>query len=38
MHAWPFGDFALPMVKNDVYSIFKYRRQVIEKILSSKSH
>jgi len=26
------------MVKNDVYSIFKYRRQVIEKILSSKSH
>jgi ligand-binding SRPBCC domain-containing protein len=36
MHAWPFGDFALPMVKNDVYSIFKYRRQVIEKTLSSK--
>lgn len=37
MHAWPFGDFALRMVKNDVYSIFKYRRQVIEKILSSKT-
>jgi ligand-binding SRPBCC domain-containing protein len=36
MHAWPIGDFALPMVKNDVNSIFRYRRQIIEKILSSK--
>jgi len=37
MYFWPFGDVGLPMVKNDVKAIFNYRKQVIEKILGSKS-
>ena len=37
MYFWPFGDVGLPMVKNDVKTIFNYRRQVIEKLLGSKN-
>lgn len=37
MYFWPFGDFALPMVKKDVTTIFTYRKQVIEKLLGSKN-
>lgn len=37
MYFWPFGDVGLPMVKNDVMTIFNYRKQVIEKLLGSKN-
>lgn len=37
MYFWPFGDFALPMVKKDVMAIFSYRKQIIEKLLGSKN-
>lgn len=37
MYFWPLGDFALPMVKKDVTTIFTYRKQVIEKLLGSKN-
>lgn len=34
MHFWPFGDVALPMVQNDVKTIFGYRKKVLEKIFA----
>lgn len=36
MWFWPFGDFGLPMVKNDVRTIFGYRKHIIEKLLTPK--
>jgi uncharacterized protein len=33
MHAWPFGDVALPFVQGDIASIFSYRKKVIGKIV-----
>lgn len=33
MHAWPFGDAALPFVKGDIAAIFSYRKKIISKIL-----
>ncbi len=33
MHAWPFGDVALPFVQGDITSIFSYRKKVISKIV-----
>jgi uncharacterized protein (TIGR01777 family) len=37
MHFWPFGDVALPVVSNDVKTIFAYRKKVIEKLFSRTS-
>jgi uncharacterized protein (TIGR01777 family) len=35
MYVWPLGDVALPMVKNDVKTIFAFRRKTLEKLGSS---
>jgi len=37
MRFWPLGDVALPMVKHDVETIFRYRKSVIDRLLGHKS-
>ena len=35
MPAWPFGELAMPLVRRDLDSIFDFRRDNVEELLTS---